>query len=98
MVALVFACPAIVRVGYRYEIVDERNEPHIALPGRGVQLNQFGNLSKAKIKRIAQDLNSSGQAKRFRLLTSSVGGARQGEVMTTRRNSTAVAERGNLLR
>jgi hypothetical protein len=39
--------------------------PQVALPGRGAQLNQFGNLSKAKIKRIAQDLNSSGQAKRF---------------------------------
>jgi hypothetical protein len=39
--------------------------PQIALPGSGVQLNQFGNLSKAKIKRIAQDLSSSGQAKRF---------------------------------
>lgn len=37
----------------------------VALPGRGVALNQYGNVSKAKIKRIAQDLNTSGKAKRF---------------------------------
>lgn len=37
----------------------------IALPGRGMQLNQYGNISKAKIRRIARDVNSSGNAKRF---------------------------------
>lgn len=37
----------------------------IALPGRGIELNQYGNISKAKILRIARDVNSSGKAKRF---------------------------------
>lgn len=37
----------------------------VALPGRGVALNQYGNLTKAKIKKIAADVNSSGKAKRF---------------------------------
>ncbi|MFS2023860.1 hypothetical protein [Massilia sp. CT11-137] len=37
----------------------------VALPGRGVALNQYGNLTKAKIKRIAADVNTSGDAKRF---------------------------------
>lgn len=39
--------------------------PKVALPGRGAVLNQFGNVSKARIKKIAADLNSSGGAKRF---------------------------------
>jgi hypothetical protein len=39
--------------------------PMVALPGRGVQLNQYGNISKAKIKKIARDVNTSGNAKRF---------------------------------
>ena len=37
----------------------------VALPGRGVALNQYGNVSKARIKRIARDLNIAGTAKRF---------------------------------
>jgi hypothetical protein len=36
-----------------------------ALPGRGVTLNQYGNITKAKIKAIARDVNTSGKAKRF---------------------------------
>lgn len=37
----------------------------VALPGRGVATNQYGNISKATIKRIARDVNTSGKAKRF---------------------------------
>lgn len=37
----------------------------VALPGSGVELNQYGNLSKAKILRIARDLNTTGKTKRF---------------------------------
>lgn len=37
----------------------------VALPGRGVTTNQYGNISKATIKRIARDVNTSGKAKRF---------------------------------
>lgn len=37
----------------------------IALPARGVKLNQYGNVSKAQIKRIAANLNKSGKAKRY---------------------------------
>ena len=37
----------------------------VALPGRGTDLNQYGNISKAKIRRIARDVNTSGNAKRF---------------------------------
>jgi hypothetical protein len=37
----------------------------VLLPGRGIELNQYGNVTKAKIKRIARDLNTSGTNKRF---------------------------------
>lgn len=37
----------------------------VALPGRGAELNQYGNLTKARIKRIAADLAKTGKAKRF---------------------------------
>jgi hypothetical protein len=37
----------------------------VALPGRGIELNQYGNISKAKILRIARDVNTSGKSKRF---------------------------------
>lgn len=37
----------------------------VALPGGGMDLNQYGNISKAKIRRIARDVNTSGNAKRF---------------------------------
>lgn len=40
-------------------------QPLVALPGRGVSLNQYGNITKAKIKAIARDVNTSGKAKRF---------------------------------
>lgn len=40
-------------------------QAHVVLPGRGIQLNSYGNISRAKIKRIAADLNSSEGAKRF---------------------------------
>lgn len=43
----------------------EGGRPQIALPGAGMQLNQYGNMSKAKIVRIAKDLNSYESAKRF---------------------------------
>jgi hypothetical protein len=36
---------------------------HVALPGRGADLNQYGNLTKAKIKRIAADVKKSGGKK-----------------------------------
>lgn len=39
--------------------------PMVALPGRGMQLNQYGNITKAKIKRIAADVNTNVTAKRF---------------------------------
>lgn len=39
--------------------------PEVALPGRGITLNQYGNITKAKIKAIARDLNTSGNTKRF---------------------------------
>jgi hypothetical protein len=39
--------------------------PQVALPGKGAQLDQHGNISKAAIMRIARDLNSSGTTKRF---------------------------------
>lgn len=39
--------------------------PEVALPGRGITLNQYGNITKAKIKAIARNLNTSGDAKRF---------------------------------
>ncbi len=35
------------------------------MPGKGVKLNQYGNISKAQIVKIAKDLNSSSKAKRF---------------------------------
>jgi len=37
----------------------------IALPGTGAKLNQYGNLTRATIKRIAAELNSSGKSKRY---------------------------------
>ncbi|MGE8365999.1 MAG: hypothetical protein ACN6OP_04410 [Pseudomonadales bacterium] len=37
----------------------------IALPGAGAKLNQYGNLTRATIKRIAAEVNSSGKAKRY---------------------------------
>ncbi|MDR3382299.1 hypothetical protein [Cupriavidus basilensis] len=37
----------------------------IALPGTGAKLNQYGNLTRATIKRIAAELNSSGTSKRY---------------------------------
>jgi hypothetical protein len=40
-------------------------QTHVALPGRGAPLNQYGNLTKAKIKQIARDVNSSKKARRF---------------------------------
>lgn len=40
-------------------------QTHAVLPGQGSALNQYGNLTKAKIKKIAKDVNSSGDAKRF---------------------------------
>jgi hypothetical protein len=40
-------------------------QTHVALPGRGAPLNQYGNLTKAKIKQIARDVNSSKKAHRF---------------------------------
>ncbi|MBY0237879.1 MAG: hypothetical protein K2X55_01045 [Burkholderiaceae bacterium] len=43
----------------------EQGRAQVALPGRGIALNQYGNITRAKIKRIAGDLNSSGGAKRF---------------------------------
>lgn len=39
--------------------------PQIALPGPGVPLNQYGNISKAKIKRIAADIETFNSNKRF---------------------------------
>lgn len=39
--------------------------PQIALPGPGVQLNQYGNISKAKIMRIVKDTSTYGVNKRF---------------------------------
>lgn len=39
--------------------------PQIALPGAGMQLNQYGNMSKSKIMRIAKDLNTNASSKRF---------------------------------
>ncbi|NML62258.1 hypothetical protein HHL21_14470 [Massilia sp. RP-1-19] len=43
----------------------EGGQTRVALPGRGAPLNQYGNLTKAKIKQIARDVNTSGKAKRF---------------------------------
>lgn len=37
----------------------------IAAPSRSTPLNQYGNISKAKILRIASDVNTAGKAKRF---------------------------------
>lgn len=37
----------------------------IALPGAGARLNQYGNLTRATIKKIAAELNSSGTSKRY---------------------------------
>lgn len=37
----------------------------VAMPGAAAKLDQFGNITKAQIKKIAADLNSSGKAKRF---------------------------------
>lgn len=37
----------------------------VILPGKAAKLDQFGNITKAQIKRIAKDLNTSGGAKRF---------------------------------
>ena len=37
----------------------------VTVPGQGVRLNQYGNLSKRQLLSIARDLNSSGSAKRF---------------------------------
>lgn len=39
--------------------------PQAILPGSGMALNSYGNITKARIKRIAADMNSSGGAKRF---------------------------------
>lgn len=39
--------------------------PKVALPARAAKLNAYGNISKAQILRIARDVNSSGNAKRF---------------------------------
>jgi hypothetical protein len=39
--------------------------PKVALPGQAAKLDQFGNISKAQIKKIAKDLNTAGTAKRF---------------------------------
>jgi hypothetical protein len=33
--------------------------PMVALPGRGTELNQYGNISKAKLLRIAREANAS---------------------------------------
>lgn len=40
-------------------------QAHVVLPGAGAPLNQYGNLTKAKIKQIARDMNTAGKAKRF---------------------------------
>lgn len=37
----------------------------VALPGDGAKLDQFGNMSRAFIKRVLSDLNSGGTDKRF---------------------------------
>lgn len=37
----------------------------VVMPGKGAKLNQYGNISKAQILRIAQDLNSGGTTQRF---------------------------------
>lgn len=37
----------------------------VAMPGGGASVNQYGNLSKAQILKIANELNSSGGAKRY---------------------------------
>lgn len=37
----------------------------VALPGKAAKLDQYGNITKAQILRIAKDLNTSGGAKRF---------------------------------
>lgn len=39
--------------------------PQFALPGRGVGLNQYGNITKAKIKKIAADIETFNSNKRF---------------------------------
>ncbi len=50
---------------FEQKFATEVGQPHVVLPGRGMALNQYGNITRAKIKRIAGDLNSSGGAKRF---------------------------------
>jgi hypothetical protein len=40
-------------------------QTQVVLPGQRAPLNQYGNLTKAKIKQIARDMNSAGKAKRF---------------------------------
>jgi hypothetical protein len=37
----------------------------VALPGSGAQINQYGNLTKAKIKQIAAAVNTGGKSKRL---------------------------------
>lgn len=50
---------------FEQKFATEFGQQHVVLPGRGMALNQYGNITRAKIKRIAGDLNSSGGAKRF---------------------------------
>ena len=40
-------------------------QTRVVVPGAGAPLNQYGNLTKAKIKQIARDMNTAGKAKRF---------------------------------
>lgn len=39
--------------------------PKVALPGAAAKLDQFGNITKAQIKKIARDMNTNETAKRF---------------------------------
>lgn len=41
------------------------SDSRYVMPGDAAERNQFGNISKAKLLKIARDVNSSGKAKRF---------------------------------
>ena len=61
----------------------------VALPGPGAGLNQYGNLTKARIKRIAADLAKTGKGKRL-FLGAPKGSALPAGVYARTGNSTIV--------
>jgi hypothetical protein len=60
------------------------------MPGQAAEKNQYGNISKAKLLKIARDVNTSGNAKRF-FSGKPKGGKHPAGVYTRVNNNTSIA-------